>query len=255
MVYVGSKSRICKYIVPIIQSYIDKNDYENFYDIFVGGGNLIDKIKCKNKIGSDVINDLIILHKKNQVGWEPYWFDYCIKYNDEQYRVLWELYKNFKNVFNGSFEITRAFFGFIVSYNGHYFDSFGVSKNNRNYILERFKNIVKQSKSPLYQDINFICKDYKEYDSTTKGLIYCDIPYVGTKDYKTDFNFNEFESWCFKTKTEHNTILLSEIALLDADKWKLIWSNELVYTHGANKKPVIEKLYEFIGDKNEKLFF
>lgn len=40
MVYVGSKSRICKYIVPIIQSYVDKNGYENFYDIFVGGGEL-----------------------------------------------------------------------------------------------------------------------------------------------------------------------------------------------------------------------
>ena len=38
MKYMGSKSRIAKYIVPIIQEYIDKNEIKNYLEPFVGGG-------------------------------------------------------------------------------------------------------------------------------------------------------------------------------------------------------------------------
>ena len=59
MKYMGSKSRIVKYIVPIIQKYIDDNNIECYYEPFVGGGNVIDKIKCKKRIGSDIHEKLI----------------------------------------------------------------------------------------------------------------------------------------------------------------------------------------------------
>jgi hypothetical protein len=39
--------------VPIIQKYIDDNHIEYYYENFVGGANVIDKMKCKNKYGSD----------------------------------------------------------------------------------------------------------------------------------------------------------------------------------------------------------
>ncbi|WP_217959426.1 DNA adenine methylase [Acutalibacter muris] len=38
MKYVGSKSRIAKHIVPIIQSYIDKTDANFYLEPFIGGG-------------------------------------------------------------------------------------------------------------------------------------------------------------------------------------------------------------------------
>lgn len=47
MKYVGSKARLVKYIAPIIQSYIDENNIEKYWEPFVGGGNLITHIKCK----------------------------------------------------------------------------------------------------------------------------------------------------------------------------------------------------------------
>lgn len=37
MQYIGSKARIAKHIVPIIQEYIDKNNAKIFIDCFGGG--------------------------------------------------------------------------------------------------------------------------------------------------------------------------------------------------------------------------
>ena len=46
MVYMGSKSRIAKQIVPIIQQCIDDSHSDTYIEPFVGGANVIDKIKC-----------------------------------------------------------------------------------------------------------------------------------------------------------------------------------------------------------------
>ena len=69
MKYMGSKSRICKYIVPIIQEYIDKNNIKKYWEPFVGGANVIDKIKCAKKVGSDKNKYLIaLLNRMKQNG-------------------------------------------------------------------------------------------------------------------------------------------------------------------------------------------
>lgn len=38
MKYMGSKSRIAKYIVPILQECIDSNNVTTYIEPFVGGG-------------------------------------------------------------------------------------------------------------------------------------------------------------------------------------------------------------------------
>ena len=43
--YMGSKSRIAKDIVPIIQKYINDNEITSYIEPFCGGANVIDKIK------------------------------------------------------------------------------------------------------------------------------------------------------------------------------------------------------------------
>ena len=45
MKYMGSKSRIAKDIVPIIQKCINDNNIQVYIEPFVGGANIIDKIK------------------------------------------------------------------------------------------------------------------------------------------------------------------------------------------------------------------
>ena len=75
MVYQGSKNRLSKYIVPILQQYIDDNKIDSYYEPFVGGANIIDKIRCKSKVGSDYNEDLIALlkyvQKDNQLSIAP----------------------------------------------------------------------------------------------------------------------------------------------------------------------------------------
>ena len=59
MVYQGGKTRIVKYICPIIQKYINDNHIDTFIDAFVGGGSVIQNIKAKTRIGYDTTPYLI----------------------------------------------------------------------------------------------------------------------------------------------------------------------------------------------------
>ena len=63
MKYVGSKNRISKELAPIIQSYITE-DTKGYLEPFVGGANMIDKIKHYNRIGCDIHKELIALLNK-----------------------------------------------------------------------------------------------------------------------------------------------------------------------------------------------
>ena len=70
MKYVGSKNRIASELAPIIQSYItDKT--KGYFEPFVGGANMIDKIQCTNKIGADVHKYQIALLQELAKGWKP----------------------------------------------------------------------------------------------------------------------------------------------------------------------------------------
>ena len=62
MKYMGSKSRIAKDIVPIIQKEIDETG-ANYYEPFCGGCNIIDKINAKTRCASDNNKYLIAMWK------------------------------------------------------------------------------------------------------------------------------------------------------------------------------------------------
>ena len=64
MKYVGSKQRIAKYIVPIIQNFIRDSETKVYIEPFVGGANIIDKVKANIKIGNDFDEDLIEFYQK-----------------------------------------------------------------------------------------------------------------------------------------------------------------------------------------------
>lgn len=50
---------MAKFLVPIIQKYIDDNNTKIYIEPMCGGANLIDKIKCDKRIGADINEDWI----------------------------------------------------------------------------------------------------------------------------------------------------------------------------------------------------
>ena len=65
MEYIGSKNRLSKELAPIIQSYITE-ETKGYLEPFVGGANMIDKIKCNKRIGCDIHEELIALLQYSQ---------------------------------------------------------------------------------------------------------------------------------------------------------------------------------------------
>lgn len=66
----GSKSRFAKDIVPILQKAIKDNKVDTYIECFVGGANIIDKIKCEKKFGYDRSDTLIALLKQASTDWD-----------------------------------------------------------------------------------------------------------------------------------------------------------------------------------------
>lgn len=244
--YMGSKSRIAKHIVPIIQRYIDENNITRYVEPFVGGANIIDKIQCKEKYGFDKNKYLIALLQRVQSGESLY------------EEVSKELYDKARTAFNNGdasefedWEIGNI--GFIASFNGRWFDGgyaktgYEKTKNGlrlRNYYQEAKNNIIIQA--PNLVGIKFECCDYKEMGGLSnyaRMVIYCDPPYKGTKQYAnaTEFDYEKFWQWC-KKMSENNIVIVSE---QNAPKdFECIWSQEVSRSIKATEKSkATEKLF------------
>ena len=68
MKYMGSKAKITKFIVPIIQQKIEESGSRIYMEPFAGGCNVIDKVNAMYRVASDKNEYLIALFKYLQVG-------------------------------------------------------------------------------------------------------------------------------------------------------------------------------------------
>ena len=221
MVYVGSKNRYAKYIVPILQKCIDDNKINTYIEPFVGGGNVIDKITCPNRIGSDNNKYLIALMQnldkvKEQIELELEIPEICVTHSE--YNHIKKHKEQYEDWFVG-------YVGFIDSFGGKFFGGFsGYSeKIERNYHKEKAKNLYKQI--PLLKNIEFIEQDYSNIE-VKNCVIYCDPPY---KDYKTsdiynaNFDTENFFNWCRK-QSKYNHVFVSESII--PDDFEIVWKYE-----------------------------
>lgn len=245
MKYQGSKSRITKYIIPILQKCIDDNNLTYYCEPFVGGCNVIDKIHCQHLMGSDKNKYLIALFKHLQQGG---------KLLDSVSR---ELYSSVRaNYTNGTMEDWYiANIGFLASYNGRWFDGgyaqSGYEKTSngqryRDYYSEAKNNILKQL--PNIKDIELFCKDYSDWNFDNiydKVLIYCDPPYLNTKSYEVAKNFNYSDFWNTVRKwSEKSFVLISEESA--PSDFICIWQQEVSRSiKSTDKSTAIEKLFTY----------
>lgn len=232
MKYVGSKNRIAKDLVPIIQSYINK-DTKGYLEPFVGGANVIDKIKHPNKIGCDIHKELIALLNKAKDDVEniP-----NIITKDEYYKVKNNL-TNYEDWYIG-------LVGFCASYNSKYFGGYANNAKTkygtiRNYTDESIKNLKKQSSN--LKGIKLIHTSFLDLpkDKIKNYVIYCDIPYKRTTKYVTkNFPYEEFYQWAIEM-SEHNTVLISEYDM--PNEFKCIWQKKVKVSLDCNRQANDEK--------------
>ena len=241
MKYVGSKNRLAKELVPIIQSYIT-DETVGYLEPFVGGANMIDKIKHNTKIGSDIHRELIALLSH-------------AKYNSDEFPcgITKDEYIAVRDNQGEYFDWYVGLVGFCASYNAKYFGGYAgeckTKEGVRHYDQEAIRNLKKQSKN--LQGIKFLHMSFSDYDvDKIKGyVIYCDIPYRDTTEYKTnDFPYDEFYEWCEKM-AKNNTVLISEYNMPE-DKFECIWYKEhkTSLDKNDNQKTRIEKLFKVRKD-------
>lgn len=148
MKYMGSKSRIAKYILPIILK--DRGVNQWYVEPFVGGCNMIDKVDG-NRIGADANPYLISM-----------WHFLCNGYSFPK-EINRDLYKRMRDKFNNEtfYGINEdaamiGYVGFMGSFNGRFFDGgySGHNVNGRDYISEQIRNTLSQVEK--IKDVKFV---------------------------------------------------------------------------------------------------
>lgn len=239
MKYMGSKSRVAKHLVPLLQGLIDKNNITTYVEPFVGGANIIDKIQCTHRIAGDQQKHLIALYKNlDKVESLP---EYISR----------EHYAEVKNCFRADSGIFPDWYvgavGFLASYNGRFFDGgySGTVKTAtgviRNYYQEARRNL--ESQIPKLRGVDFVLGDYRLTCSHFENaLIYCDPPYFGTAQYSgREFYHEEFWDWC-RLMSENNIVVVSEHSA--REDFVCVWEHPVTRTlDNKKRKNAVERLF------------
>lgn len=239
MKYLGSKNRLSKELAPIIQKCIDKSGYEKYLEPFVGGANMIDKIKCKHKFGSDNHKYLIALLKQASKDTSVF----PLHISEEEYIRVRDNKNDYPDWYVG-------LVGFCATFSGKWFNGYarGFKEDKvtpRDIPNETIRNIIKQA--PKLKDIKFNCCDFRSIKNISGFVIYCDPPYRDTTKYSTDdFPYEEFYDWC-REMSENNIVLVSEYSM--PDDFQCVWSKQVKVSVDSNKKHNDNK-----NNRVEKLF-
>lgn len=228
MKYMGSKSRIAKYIVPIIQSYIDKSGYDCYVESMVGGANIIDKIKAPIKVGYDINKYLIALLHQAQTN--------CSVFPDTYDVIFYQQVKNNKDNYPDWLVGLVGFSTFGAKWWGGY-----PRAKDRDMVAESIRNIKKQSEN--LKGIDFECIDYL-HSEHFNSVIFNDPPYKSATGYGTKFNYEAYYNWCRKQRDNGCVILCSEYEM--PDDFKCIWEKEYSVNFDANretKQKRVERLF------------
>jgi len=237
MKYMGSKQRMANDIISLFPKY--KQDRNVYIEPFVGGANIIDKVKdFDKKMGFDknpYLIDLLIAVRDGQ--------EFPDTISEEEYYKVRDNKDKYPNWYVG-------LVGFCASYGGRFFEGYPRGLKNdgtpRDYTNEAMRNLKKQSND--LKGIEFYHADYISLNFTKiKALIYCDSPYRNCKPYKTyllgKFDSDKYFDWV-KKQSEYNPVLISEY---EAPKdFTCIWEKKVKSNmNWNNTKESIEKIFIF----------
>ncbi len=227
----GSKARIAKHILPIMLENRLPGQY--YVEPFVGGCNSIDKVSGR-RLAGDANVYLIEMWKGLQYG------------KERPYIITKEMYNRHREAFNEG-DKTNLFLtgwvGWMASFNGRFFDGgYSGKLAGRDYVQEQIRNTEKQIESIL--GVVFFACDYAVLPVPNNSIIYCDIPYRGTKKYlaSKSFDYSRFWAWCREKSSEGHSVFVSEYsAPMD---FRCVWEMEVTNSMNTTKTiKTIEKLF------------
>lgn len=193
MRYLGGKQRIAKQIVAVLNQYAESCD--TLYEPFVGGANIGIYTKFKYIHCSDRHEDLILMYKALQEGWEPP-------------EVITET--EYLNVKESIPSPLRGFVGFGVSFGGKWFAGYARDNTGRNYAKNAASSLRRKVKDSRLREATFTQKDFlAEFDEVKGAVFYLDPPYAGTTRYAFDFDHALFWEKVRKL-SQDNVVLISE---------------------------------------------
>ena len=244
MVYMGSKAKYAEHIVPILQKAIDEYDIKIYIECFVGGANIIDKIKCENRFGYDRSDTLIAL--LNQAAED---FDKVLKDGN---RELWDKGKAYVKDGKMPEDMTLAEIGameFFASFsNGGFPRGYAKNTATRNYFKEAYRNMEKQA--PNLKGIRFECQNYWDLKYAKNAVIYLDPPYQGTKHYgyanQAKMDYDHFWEWV-RRLSKDNIVYISEQSA--PEDFEVVWEQQVKRTtNKENNFKAVEKLFKYKGE-------
>lgn len=235
MKYMGSKTRLAKYILPILLS--DRKEGQTWVEPFVGGGNLIDKV-CGPRIGADV---------------NPWAIEGLLSIRDS----ISELPKNLKDFTEAEYRKLRAedsyphkgYAGFALSYGGKWLGGWRRDRAGvRDYVAEAYRNAVRQSEK--LKGVDLRCTSYECLDIPSESLLYCDPPYENTTPYGLgSFDHQSFWAWCSFMGATGHTVFVSEYKAPSG--FTCVFEHRLAssLTKDTGRKTGIERLFKYTGVK------
>ena len=242
MRYMGSKYRLSKDILKFIEPYY--NDKVNYYEPFVGGANMIDKIPknvFKNIIGNDFNKYLIALLIQMRDKPETLIYKFIEK-EDWLNNYLKPFKENGEIIINNKKieDYNIGLLGVTKTYNSMFMHQYRGILNNRNHQLESHNNIIKQCDK--LNNITFIYGDYKDIIIENNSVVYCDPPYLNTTKYEVDIFHEEFYEWCRDLVNNKNCIVfVSEYNNLEKYGFKFIYEKQLKGKKSVEKLFILKK--------------
>lgn len=233
MKYLGSKNRIAKHILPIMLNVAKEKSITTWVELFVGGGNMIDKVpNTFKRVGVDINPHTI----QAMIGVRDYLHNLPVEVSEEEYKAIKGTEPN---------PIT-SWVRFVCSFGGKFENGYAREKgsNDKTFVTYGLNNAKKQS--PLIQNVDFICDSYENYSYLENCLIYNDIPYFDTTSYKTTkFDHNKYWEWV-RMMSKKNEVFTSEYVA--PNDFECVWQGE-VKTNFASQRnnathTAIEKLFK-----------
>lgn len=245
MIYMGSKARLKKHILPYIQECIDGNGISLYVEPFVGGANVIDSVRCARRFGCDANTELI--HLLRYMRDNPAMEAAPKEVTFEHYKEVRQARKD--RTMRYSIPYT-AMVGYFASYAGRYFDGgYGRdAKGERSMYKERLAYARKQA--PALKGIQFCKQDYREVLSSSRmserPFVYCDPPYRGTKQYGAVKGIDYDEYYGLLGGIKDTAFVLCSEFEMPEDRFVCIWDKErsvLLVSDREEGNKAIERLY------------